>query len=71
MLLASDRVFPFIFLPFTFRPAFLLVLIYFFRRKKINPLLELSNPALSKSAVLMAAEVSRCAFRADSPLRTK
>jgi hypothetical protein len=40
MLLASDRVFPFIILPFTFGLPFLLVLIYFFRRKKINPLLE-------------------------------
>jgi spore germination protein KB len=40
MLLASDKVFPFIILPFTFVLPIFLLIVYLIRRKKINAILE-------------------------------
>jgi hypothetical protein len=40
MLLASDRVFPWIILPFTFILPLILLIVYLIRRGKINGILE-------------------------------
>ena len=57
MLLASDRVFPWIILPFTFVLPLILLIVYLIRRKKINSILEKKAEAtLSESPICQATE---------------
>lgn len=49
MLLASDRVFPFIVFPFTFVLPLFILIVYLIRRKKINEVLERKKAAVSLS----------------------
>jgi hypothetical protein len=49
MLLASDEVFPFIILPFTFVLPLLMLIVYLIRRKKINGVLKQKKAGASLS----------------------
>jgi hypothetical protein len=58
MLLASDQVFPWIILPFTFVLPLLLLIMYVVRREEINELLKKrkADAALPESPICQAAE---------------